>query len=354
MPSPGRITALRVPDGPGVRDDSGVEAGGEVPIYYDPLISKLVAWGADRAQAIARMQRALREYEVRGIQTTVPFFAWMLRQPAFVDATFHTGYLDELLQQRQGAPFLTAGSVLRGGRSDCRGTGRQLPTRAGSRRECGTTRRSAVAPGFSRKSSVAMEGVGAGRGPACVTFRFEVGGRIREVAARRVEQGFEVTLDGQMFLADLVRTGPGWSLLVGPAEAASPGTGDETAGTGFSRPMRSYEVAIEEQPGGATVHVDGHAVTIRANRAAARFGRRGSPAEPGGSGPRRIVAPMPGRVVKVLVKPGDAVDARQGLVVVEAMKMENELRAPGAGTVTEVQVVEGASVEANAVLVVMS
>ncbi|HEY6361647.1 MAG TPA: acetyl-CoA carboxylase biotin carboxylase subunit [Vicinamibacterales bacterium] len=108
MPSPGRITALRVPDGPGVRDDSGVEAGGEVPIHYDPLVSKLVTWGADRPQAIARMQRALREYDVRGIRTTVPFFKWMLQQPAFADAQFHTGYLDEVLQQRQGIPFLTA------------------------------------------------------------------------------------------------------------------------------------------------------------------------------------------------------------------------------------------------------
>jgi acetyl-CoA carboxylase biotin carboxylase subunit len=112
MPSPGRLTALRVPDGPGVRDDSGAEAGGEVPIYYDPLISKLATWGADRVQAIARMQRALREYEVRGIKTTVPFFMWMLEQPAFVNAAFHTGYLDEVLQQRQGTPFLTAQASL--------------------------------------------------------------------------------------------------------------------------------------------------------------------------------------------------------------------------------------------------
>jgi acetyl-CoA carboxylase biotin carboxylase subunit len=112
MPSPGRLTALRVPDGPGVRDDSGAEAGDEVPIYYDPLISKLVTWGADRAQAIARMQRALREYEVRGIKTTVPFFKWMLRQPAFVNAAFHTGYLDEVLQQRQDTPFLTGEASL--------------------------------------------------------------------------------------------------------------------------------------------------------------------------------------------------------------------------------------------------
>jgi acetyl-CoA carboxylase biotin carboxylase subunit len=105
MPSPGRITALRVPDGPGIRDDSAAETGGEVPIFYDPLISKLVAWGGDRPQAIARMQRALREYEVHGIRTTIEFFRWLLRQPAFADADFHTGYLDELLQQRPAAPF---------------------------------------------------------------------------------------------------------------------------------------------------------------------------------------------------------------------------------------------------------
>jgi acetyl-CoA carboxylase, biotin carboxylase subunit len=106
MPSPGRITTLRVPAGPWIRDDSGTEEGSEVPIHYDPLISKLVARGEDRLEAIARMSRALREYEVLGIRTTVPFFRWLLAQPAFVDGTFHTGYLDEVLQQRQGEPFV--------------------------------------------------------------------------------------------------------------------------------------------------------------------------------------------------------------------------------------------------------
>ena len=106
MPSPGRITTLRVPGGPGIRDESGAEEGGDVPIYYDPLISKLVARGEDRPEAIARMSRALREYDVLGIRTTVPFFRWLLAQPAFLDGNFHTGYLDEVLQQRQGEPFV--------------------------------------------------------------------------------------------------------------------------------------------------------------------------------------------------------------------------------------------------------
>ncbi len=112
LPSPGRITALRVPGGPGIRDDGGVDEGGEVPPFYDAMISKLVAWGDDRGHAIARMRRALREYEVRGIRTTVSFFRWLLEQPAFVAGEFHTGFLDELLHERQGRPFATAEASL--------------------------------------------------------------------------------------------------------------------------------------------------------------------------------------------------------------------------------------------------
>ncbi|HKC55195.1 MAG TPA: hypothetical protein VKC35_03690, partial [Vicinamibacterales bacterium] len=75
------------------------------PIFYDPMISKLVAWGEDRPQAIGRMRRALREYDVQGIKTTVPFFRWMLEQQDFVEGRFHTAYLDEILRSRAGEPF---------------------------------------------------------------------------------------------------------------------------------------------------------------------------------------------------------------------------------------------------------
>jgi acetyl-CoA carboxylase biotin carboxylase subunit len=113
MPSPGRITALAPPAGPGIRDDSGFEAGDEVPVFYDALISKLVASGADRPQAVARMRRALAEYDVRGIRTTVPFFRWLLDQPLFLDAAFHTEFLDTLLQHRRGTSFSAPESSLR-------------------------------------------------------------------------------------------------------------------------------------------------------------------------------------------------------------------------------------------------
>jgi acetyl-CoA carboxylase biotin carboxylase subunit len=105
LPSPGRIVALRAPDGPGIRDDGWVEAGTEVPIYYDSLLSKVIVWGEDREQATARMRRALNEYEIRGVRSTLPFSRWLLARPEFAEARFHTGFLDELLQERAGEPF---------------------------------------------------------------------------------------------------------------------------------------------------------------------------------------------------------------------------------------------------------
>jgi acetyl-CoA carboxylase biotin carboxylase subunit len=107
MPSPGRITGLRVPQGPGVRDDSGAFEGGEVPIYYDPMISKLITWGESRPHALARMRRALAEYEVRGLRTTIPFFQWVLDDEDFVAGRFDTGFIDRKLSTRQGEPLRT-------------------------------------------------------------------------------------------------------------------------------------------------------------------------------------------------------------------------------------------------------
>ena len=106
MPSPGRVHGLRVPQGPGIRDDSGLYEGGEVPIYYDPMISKLIAWAGDRPAALARMKRALAEYEVRGIRTTIPFFRWILEDPDFQAARFDTTFIDRKLGARNGEPLV--------------------------------------------------------------------------------------------------------------------------------------------------------------------------------------------------------------------------------------------------------
>lgn len=95
FPSPGKITQLRTPSGPGVRDDSGIYEGWIVPVFYDPLLSKLVTWGRDRAEAIARMQRALGEYQVAGIKTNLPFFRSILSHEQFLAGKLSTGFIDK-------------------------------------------------------------------------------------------------------------------------------------------------------------------------------------------------------------------------------------------------------------------
>lgn len=95
-PSPGPIRRMQEPQGPGVRLDSGVYQGWEVAVHYDPLLSKLVAFGADRAQTIARMKRALQEYRIVGVKTNIPLFLELLSNPEFVAGRTHTGLIEEL------------------------------------------------------------------------------------------------------------------------------------------------------------------------------------------------------------------------------------------------------------------
>jgi acetyl-CoA carboxylase biotin carboxylase subunit len=100
LPSPGRINFLRVPAGPNVRDDGGVYAGAEVSIYYDPMISKLAAWGRTRGEAIERMRRALDEYTVGGIKTTLPFFREVVRDGEFIAGRLDTGFIEGFNRRR--------------------------------------------------------------------------------------------------------------------------------------------------------------------------------------------------------------------------------------------------------------
>ncbi|MGB7926208.1 MAG: acetyl-CoA carboxylase biotin carboxylase subunit [Pyrinomonadaceae bacterium] len=103
LPAPGSINSLRVPAGPGVRDDSGVEAGAEVSIYYDPMISKLAVWGRTRSEAIDRLRRALDEYTVGGIKTTLPFFRQIVRDAEFIEGRLDTGFIERFNQRRAKA-----------------------------------------------------------------------------------------------------------------------------------------------------------------------------------------------------------------------------------------------------------
>jgi biotin carboxyl carrier protein len=165
-----------------------------------------------------------------------------------------------------------------------------------------------------------------------MTREVEVGGKRRTIEVRRTGPDWELALDGRILGVNVTAIGERWSFLIG---------------------TRSYEVALDRRSNGERiVHVNGRVVPVSIVDPRTRLTRKVG-AAPAGTGRRTIASPMPGRIVKVMVKPGDVVAAQQGLVVVEAMKMENELRAPHAGRVTEVTVTDGMSVEANAVLVTL-
>ena len=193
-----------------------------------------------------------------------------------------------------------------------------------------------------------------------VIVDIDLDGARRRVSLRRSGTGWAAGIDGRELEVSVVEVGGVWSMLVGevlPPEGGSheaQGVGSSVA-SAFRR--KSYAIAFDSLPGGdLIVHVNGVAVPLTVIESGAPkpgAARRGARDGDAGAGPRAIVAPMAGRIVRMLVKPEEAVAARQPLVVVEAMKMENELRAPRGGIVAEVRVAEGASVEANTVLVVL-
>jgi biotin carboxyl carrier protein len=162
-----------------------------------------------------------------------------------------------------------------------------------------------------------------------MTFEIEAGGQLHSVTVEGQADRLTVTIDGDAVPVDVRPAAGGYSLLVGG---------------------RVLDVAITDAGARGEYVVDLPSAAVPVSVDARR--RRGS-AVRHADGEQRILAPMPGRVMRVLVAPGDAVDLRQPLIVVEAMKMENELRAPKAGRIKEVAVEPGASVEAGRLLIVI-
>ena len=170
-----------------------------------------------------------------------------------------------------------------------------------------------------------------------MTFEIELNGRGRTVSIERAGGArYRVTIDGVAAIVDAQRSGEsGVSMLF-------PDLGHEAL---------SIQFAPGQAPGELLASFKGRTLAVSVN--GRRTGRAGADSGAGAHGEQKVVAPMPGRVVRVLVAPGDDVERRQPVVVVEAMKMENELRSPKAGRVKDVRVTPGTSVEAGRVLVVI-
>ncbi len=139
LPGSGAIRWTRLPEGPGIRNDVGFESGGEASRHYDPMLGKLIAWGRTREQARERMLRALDEYAIAGIATTIPFHRWALRHPAFIEGRLHTGFIEEwftpeALREPGEESFLASLAAVARFRERERPPGALSPTSCGDRK----------------------------------------------------------------------------------------------------------------------------------------------------------------------------------------------------------------------------
>jgi biotin carboxyl carrier protein len=176
----------------------------------------------------------------------------------------------------------------------------------------------------------------------------------RLIAVAGLDGKYKVVAGATTYIVDVAQVDDGWSLLI----AAAP---EKSTDSPAVHARRSYDVFFGPESGDERiVYVNRKAVIVKLARqvggpraAGRRFGGTVAHAVDAQQGALSVVAPMPGRVVKILVQAGDLVSARQAVAIVEAMKMENEVRAPRAGTIKEVRITQGALVEARAVLVVI-
>ncbi|MFJ6460101.1 biotin carboxylase N-terminal domain-containing protein [Streptomyces sp. NPDC091387] len=333
LPSGGTVLALHEPRGGGVRTDSGLGEGGEVGSLYDPMLSKVIAYGPDRATALRRLRAALADTVVLGVPTNAGFLRRLLGHPAVVAGDLDTGLVerevDALVPDGVPEEVYAAAALLR----------QHSPAATGPR---------TWADPFS-----AGDGWRLGGTPARTLRHFRIPGHEPvQVGLRPCGAATELTFGhvGEGTHPPVPDSGTCGPLgpLPGGAETARLITADghhvtlELAGV-----THSFAHAVSPEGrwlgrDGDTWHVRDHDPVEASLTGAAR------------SGADTLAAPMPGTVTVVKVAVGDEVVAGQSLLVVEAMKMEHVISAPHAGTVTELDVTAGTTVAMDQVLAVVT
>jgi 3-methylcrotonyl-CoA carboxylase alpha subunit len=293
----------------GVRIDSGVRAGDAISPFYDPMIAKLIVWGADRSQALSRMARALSEFHIVGLATNIAFLKRLVEGSAFSNADLDTG----LIERNNAALFPQAAPAPKGAL--------------------------ALAAVALVDAEQALSVPGNPADPWTTTHGWRMNGSYRRVLAFGDE--YSATLDAKAYKIGLAYHPHGWALEL----------------DGASHPLAlvskqdgEYAIRLDGTALHGTVRRDGellHVFTGGAHHTlhyADPMAHAGEHEAAGG----RLTAPMPGKVVAVLVKDGQEVSKGEPLVIMEAMKMEHTISAPGDGVVEEVlyqvgdQVADGA------------
>ena len=310
LPGSGTLQTLHLPaPSAHVRIDSGVVEGDNVTIFYDPMIAKLIVHDSDRARALARLREALAQCVVRGPKSNVGFLERLVRHPAIVGGTIDTGYLDRHLDEflappREDTALLLAAATL------------QLQLQEAAARDAATRATDPTSP-WASADGWRLGHAGTRR------LAFGNGERI-ELTAHGHDGEYRIELHGASYQVSGAR-------LEGDALSLR-----------LDGSMRRFRALPDGDD--VLVHDGDQRLRLRVEPMYRSLAGADASAE------SRIRAPMPGRVVVVQAAAGDAVQAGDVVLVLEAMKMELALKAPRAGTLAEVRARAGDFVEADTVL----
>lgn len=306
FPSTGTLHRLRLPlNNASVRVDTGVREGDTVSMFYDPMIAKLIVWDANRKGALRKMARALETIEIAGLRTNTAFLAEIVQNSEFIAGNIDTGFIDTHLADLVPASGIPAPEVIALAafhELECRKSALKRsdplsPWSAGDSWVLGGGR-SELVPLETNGEALAISACyKAGR------WHIELDGTALDVSGTLENGDLVAEVNGKRFAAGVIELGAGFVLML------------DGASYEFARPD-PLDVELEDQAAG-----------------------------------NRFTAPLPGKIVQVLVKPGDRVVKGTALVVLEAMKMEQTIQASSDGVVEIVAVSEGDQVEAGATLV---
>jgi propionyl-CoA carboxylase alpha chain len=309
LPAPGRLVRYRPPpEADGIRIDSGVYEGAEVSVFYDPMIAKLCAWGKTRDAAIERMSAALDSFEIAGPGDNLAFLAAVMHHPRFRAGDLSTGFIDEEFGSDFGGAPVTG---------EVRDTLLAVAALVHVREEDRAGRISGTMQHFTRRPD-----------ERCVVA---LSGANHEVDVSPQPNGLNVAVDGRRVTLRSDWT-VGETLVSGEIDGRAVTVRVTRDGAGWRLRHAGAEVRA----------------VVRSERAAELAAYM--PAKATADHSRFLLSPMPGRVVSIAVKPGEEVKAGQQLAVVDAMKMENVLRAERDTRIAKVVAATGDNLSADQVI----
>ena len=310
LPSTGRLVTYREPEGEGVRIDTGIYEGGEVSMFYDPMIAKLCAFGDGRDAAIARLRDAIDGYVIEGPGHNLLFLNALLSHPRFVEGRLTTGFIAEEYGDRFDDPDLEGDALIR-------------VVAMGTAMRARTLNRAKAISGRMSDQPLKPD----------TSFATLLGDTVFDVEV--VEDGHDtrVAVNDGPALTMRLDWSPGQPLVAAVIDG------------------RTWRAHVHRTPEGFIISHAGSKAELTVRRHRAQEMARRMPPKPQADTSKMVLSPMPGLIVRVAVAPGQDIKVGQELLVLEAMKMENVLRAETDGKVEKIEIAAGDTVSSDQLLI---